>query len=853
MGRYDFEKIEKKWQKYWADHNTFDVHENQSKNKYYCLDMFPYPSSAGLHVGHPEGYTATDIVARYRRMRYNENVLHPIGFDAFGLPAENYAIKINRNPKEITQENIDNFTKQLKSLGFSYDWSRIVNTSDPSYYKWTQWMFRELYQKGLAYKKKAPVNWCESCKTVLAREQVVDGKCERCKNEVIQKELSQWFFKITDYADELLANLDKLDWPEPIKEIQRNWIGRSEGVLIKFKISPSATSLASGKLLADNSKLPNESQFLNSNDQVYLEIFTTRPDTLFGATFMVIAPEHKLINKMGEAINNKQEIDEYIREASKKNELERTDLNKEKTGVELNGLEAINPVNNKKIPIFIADYVMMNYGTGAIMAVPAHDKRDFEFAKKYKLPIIEVVRQITEQTNNNQNIIPKQIPNYEFQIPSSTYSCFSDEGISINSGEFNGLITQEFKEKIIRWLEGEKIGQKAVNYKLRDWLVSRQRYWGAPIPIIYCEKCGEILVPEKDLPIKLPNDVDFRPTGESPLTRSKKFHAVKCPRCGATHGVRREPDTMDTFVCSSWYFLRYVDPHNYKKPFSRKKVKYWLPVDLYVGGAEHAVLHLMYARFFIKVLRDAGYLDFDEPFAKLRNQGMILAEDGRKMSKSLGNVINPDDIIALYGADTFRLYEMFMGPLEDAKPWSTKSIIGIRRFLEKIWKLQTKCNKQLTKNKDSSLERLLHKTIKKITEDIEAMKFNTAISQMMILANKMEKQERVSIIDYQLLITILSPFAPHIAEEIWSKLGNKNSIAQENWPVYNQNLIEEREIELAIQINGKVRDKITVQTDIAEDGAIQKALESVKIKNWLTGKDPKKVIYIKGKLISFVV
>ncbi len=801
MQKYDHKRIEKKWQKYWSDNQIFEVKEDKSKNKYYSLDMFPYPSAAGLHVGHPEGYTATDIVSRYRRMKYGENILHPMGFDAFGLPTENYAIKINRHPREVTQENITNFTKQLKSLGFSYDWSRVVDTSDPTYYKWTQWMFRELYKMGLAYKKKAPVNWCESCKTVLAREQVIDGKCERCKNEVVQKELSQWFFKITDYADELLDDLNKLDWPESLKEMQKNWIGRSEGAELKFQV-----------------KKLNQS----------LDVFTTRPDTLFGATFMVVAPEHPLVNQSLDIISNKKEVEEYIKQANKKNELERTDLNKEKIGVGLKGVKATNPANDQEIPIFIADYVMMSYGTGAIMAVPAHDERDFEFARKYSLEIAEVVEKPSDFKGE----------------------CFSGEGTAINSGEFNGLSTNEFKEKITKWLKEKKLGKKAVNYKLRDWLVSRQRYWGAPIPIIYCDKCGEVLVDGKDLPVELPDDVDFRPKGESPLASSKKFHDVKCPQCGATENVRRESDTMDTFVCSSWYFLRYADPHNDKQPFDKDKVKHWLPVDLYVGGAEHAVLHLMYARFFTKALRDAKRLEFDEPFLKLRNQGMILAEDGRKMSKSLGNVINPDDVVKEHGADAFRMYEMFMGPLEDAKPWSTKSIVGISRFLEKVWRLQEKAN---DKNSHKKFEKVVHQTIKKVTEDIENMRFNTAIAQMMILINHMDKADKISIADYQALLIILSPFAPHITQELWSNLGNKASITEEQWPKYDSSLIKEEEIELVIQVNGKVRHKITVPADITEEDAKAKALESDQVNKWLDNKQPKKVIYVKGKLVSIVV
>lgn len=940
---------EKKWQKTWEDRQVFKVSENQERPKYYILDMFPYPSSAGLHVGHPEGYTATDIVSRYYRMK-GKNVLHPMGFDAFGLPTENYAIKVGKNPKEISKENIKNFTRQLKSFGFSYDWGREVNTSDPRYYKWTQWMFCQFYKAGLAYKKQAPVNWCESCKTVLAREQVIDGKCERCKNQVIQKNLSQWFFKTTKYADELLNDVEKLDWPESIKALQRNWIGKSEGAEIDFEIKDGGEKI---------------------------KVFTTRPDTLFGATYIVLAPEHKLVKNLESRILNFEEVEKYIKETKKKNELERTELNKGKTGVELKGVKAINPADNKEIPIFIADYVLASYGTGAIMAVPAHDERDYEFAKKFDLEIRQVVaplfratsgsfavrnseptfhrkmvyvflkhhkenkflclnwkkegwraviaggiddgeymikaaeREIQEETgyknvkfmkkfgcefhnnffalNKNENRYsigqgllfelvddknekPAQeeldvhepiwidenkldeffnLSNHKFMLKQlrDDSTCFCGEGILINSNKFDGLEIDEAKQKITAWLEKNNFGKNAVSYKLRDWLISRQRYWGAPIPIIYCPKCGEVLVGEKDLPVELPDDVDFRPTGESPLVVSKSFHNVKCPKCGETEGVRRESDTMDTFVCSSWYFLRYCDPHNSEKPFDKEKIKNFMPVDLYVGGAEHAVLHLMYARFFTKALRDAGFLNFDEPFLKLRNQGMILAEDGRKMSKSLGNVINPDEIVEKFGADTFRMYEMFMGPLEDSKPWNTNSISGIFRFLEKVWKLS---NKKFG-SENLEIKKFLHQTIKKVSEDIEAMKFNTAISQMMILSNEMEKAEEIFKQDFENFLKILSPFAPHICEELWEKLGYKDLICEQEWPEFDFELIKEDEVELVIQINGKVRDKIKVATEISEDELKEKVLKRELVQKWIETKKMKKFIYIKGKLVSLVV
>ncbi len=1003
INKYHHRIIEKKWQKYWQENKIFKTKEKNSQKKFYCLDMFPYPSGAGLHVGHPEGYTATDIICRYRRMKYGENILHPMGFDAFGLPAENYAIKVGRNPKEITKENIKRFTKQLKSFGFSYDWERQVITSEPAYYKWTQWLFGEFYKHGLAYKKEAPVNWCNSCKTVLAREQVVDGKCERCKNEVIQKNLSQWFFKITDYAEELLTDIEKLDWPASIKALQRNWIGKSVGAEIKFGIK---------------------------DNQEKLIVFTTRPDTLFGATFMVVAPEHPLIKKYKLKIINYKKIEEYVEQARKKNELERTDLNKDKTGIEIKGIKAVNPVNGKEIPIWVADYVMMGYGTGAIMAVPAHDERDWEFAKKYNLEIIEVIK--------GGDINKKAFTEI-------------DSGKIINSDFINGLRPKEAIKKMLVWLEENNLGKRTVQYKLRDWLISRQRYWGAPIPIIYCEHCashkpnillihgtggdgrknwfgwladnlrqqgygvmapdlpradkpvlkdwlaeldrykdqinensiivahslggptalefisnlkrkigklilvaptgrgadweayakqhpdkpviniknfseikidfneinknvqeivyyysdndvhiqpaindyykknlkanfrlkrgynhfsiktsgldkfpdlleeilrtgrGEHLVPLEDLPVELPDDVDFHPTGESPLVYSKSFHKVRCPVCGATEGVRREVDTMDTFVCSSWYFLRYCDNKNKQAAFNKKKIDYWMPVDLYVGGAEHAVLHLMYARFFTKALCDMGYINIKsrEPFTKLRNQGMILAEDGRKMSKSLGNVINPDEVVDEYGADTFRMYEMFMGPLEDTKPWKTSSIIGIRRFLEKVWRLQNKIIASYVI--DFNINKLLHQTIQQVPDDIEGMRFNTAISQLMILINSLDKEKKINQKLFEQFLVLLSPFAPHITEELWEKLGYKKSIIFANWPEYNKNLIQENEIELVVQVNGKVRDKIKVAADISEQIAKQKVLESEKIQKWLKSAKIKKIIYIKNKLISLVI
>ncbi|HEX9664295.1 MAG TPA: leucine--tRNA ligase [Patescibacteria group bacterium] len=797
---YDPQKIEPKWQKKWEKLGLNQARDFGKKPKYYCLDMFPYPSAAGLHVGHPEGYTATDILSRYKRMN-GFNVLHPMGWDAFGLPAENYAIKMKVNPAKITKENIKNFTRQIKSLGFSYDWNREINTSDPDYYKWTQWLFLLLYKNNLAYKKKAPVNWCPHCQTVLANEQVIDGKCERCKNEVVQKELEQWFFKVTKYADELLNGLDELDWPEPLKQIQRNWIGKSAGAEIDFKVKGSRQAI---------------------------KVFTTRPDTLFGATYLVLAPENSLVQELV-AEDRKQEAEKYIKAAQKKSHLERTDLAKDKTGVFI-GAYAVNPATNQEIPVWISDYVMMDYGTGAIMAVPAHDQRDFEFAKKFKLPIFQVIRP------------DKEVIKGENQA-GALKEAYTGDGQLINSGKFDGLKAEQAKKEITKAVQGRK---KTI-YKIRDWLISRQRYWGAPIPIIYCDQCGQVPVPEKNLPVILPDDVDFKPTGESPLVKSKKFHNVKCPQCGGA--ARRESDTMDTFVCSAWYYFRYLDPRNSQQFCGQKKIKYWLPVDLYIGGAEHAAGHLIYSRFITKVLRDLGYVGFEEPFLKLVNQGLILAEDGRKMSKSLGNVINPDEVVARYGADTMRMYEMFMGPLEDTKPWNAQGMVGVRRFLDKVWSLRQTDN--YVENKEMVV--VTHKTINKVTEDIKNFKFNTAVSALMIWVNEMTAKDHLLVLDYQNFLKILAPFAPHIAEELWSALGKKESIFQESWPKHDDRLTVDQTVTLIVQINGKVRDKIEAKADLTEEEAKNLVYGSGRIKTYIEGKKIKKIIYIQGRLINIVV
>ena len=949
--------------------------------------MFPYPSGAGLHVGHPKGYIATDVIARMKMMQ-GFNVLHPMGWDAFGLPAENYAIKNKVHPAEGTAKNVEVFKKQLGLLGFTYDWDREVNTTNPNYYKWTQWAFIEMFKRGLAFESNEPINWCPSCKTGLANEDVEDGKCERCNTVVEQKPLRQWVLKITDYADRLLEGLDRLpEWEHSIKEMQRHWIGRSEGSSVKFQITDLGFQI---------------------------EVFTTRPDTLFGATYMVLAPEHPLVANNELGITNYDEVKEYVNKANKKTNIERGELNKEKSGVKLEGVEAVNPVNNEKIPVYIADYVMMGYGTGAIMAVPAHDERDWEFAKKYDLPIVQVLEggDIDEVAHTG-------------------------EGKHINSDFLNGSEKQDGITKMIEWLEENKLGKKTVNYKLRDWVFSRQRYWGEPIPLVKCEGCknkkynyllihgytaqsdsifwpglkeelenkghkvfcpdlpnteepnideqvqyildnidfeidentvlvahslggavtykllekinkkifkavlvdpvvsydfadnkrpmvekscdwkfdwekikkmsddfvvlgesgfktitekdlrfvseklgaelilatpqsehftgeqelevwklivnsGWIPVPEDQLPLELPNVENYEPsgTGESPLANIDEWVNTECPKCGGP--AKRETNTMPQWAGSCWYYLRYEDPDNDKALVDKEKEKYWSPIDLYVGGAEHATRHLIYARFWHKFLFDIGVVHNDEPFTKLQHVGLILAEDGRKMSKRWNNVVNPDDIVAEFGADSMRVYEMFMGPFDQAVAWNTKGVVGARRFLDKVWNLQFRVQSSEFLG-SSDIERLIHQSIKKVSKDIIDMRFNTAISQLMILVNEMTKLEQISIINYQLLITLLSPFAPHVCEEVWVKLGNEKSIIGQSWPEYDENKIVEDTVTVALQVNGKVRDEIEVGVDISEEEIKKLALESGKVQKWLEGKEPKKVIYVKGKLVSVVV
>jgi len=959
--KYNPKKIEKKWQRKWDESGIYNAEDFSKKPKYYCLIEFPYPSGAGLHVGHLRSHIAIDIVARKKRMS-GYNVMYPIGWDAFGLPTENFAIKTKTHPKIVTKNNIKNFTRQIKSYGPSFDWSREINTTDLEYYKWTQWIFLKLFdsfydeklnkarsieeleipktelnseaselssvnkyidEHRLAYEAEISINWCPSCKIGLANEEVVGGECERCHAKAEKKTMKQWMLRITKYADRLIRDLDTVDYLDKIKTQQINWIGRSEGATIKFPIS--------------NFQFPNKSQinskFKIQNSKFYLEVFTTRPDTIFGCTYMVLAPEHELITNYKLQITNYDEIERYINAAKNKSDLDRTDLAKEKTGVELKGIKAINPASGEEIPIWVADYVLASYGTGAIMAVPAHDERDFEFAKKFNLPIKQVVapentktpKQSSEVFNGPEDSNPGRHEIWNCHLANSIYdnknlvkskfgvepaegfepsglgmttpdprhaagestpdllyqnnrtsvkeNAYTGEGVNINSDFLNGLETREAKNKITDWLSKNNLGKKAVNYKLRDWVFSRQHYWGEPIPIVKCKKCGNIPLSEKDLPLELPDVKNYEPTdtGESPLANIGKWVNVKCPICKSD--AKRETDTMPNWAGSSWYYLAYAmqkissfsasggsakggqfPVSNYKKIFN-----YWMPVDLYNGGMEHTTLHLLYSRFWHKFLFDLDYVNTAEPYAKRRSHGMILAEDGQKMSKSRGNVVNPDDVIKKYGADTLRLYEMFMGPYGDAIPWSTTSLVGMNRFLERMWNLNVKCQmsnvKSIsnTKCQNPKLDQLLHKTIKKVTEDIENLKFNTAISALMILLNEMEKEKEIFKIHYSKFLILLSPFAPHIAEEIWEALGNKESIHLQSWPEYDKELAKEKEIILVVQINGKLRDQIKAPADISEIDAKKLALESEKIKKWIEGKEIRKVIFVKGRLVNIVM
>ena len=841
MTRYPFDKIETKWQKYWAENKTFKVSEDYSvpkEKRRYVLDMFPYPSGAGLHVGHPEGYTATDIYCRYLRMT-GCKVLHPMGFDSFGLPAENYAIKTGTPPKKSTEDNITNFTKQIKRLGFSYDWDREVHTHDPDYYRWTQWIFLKLFNKGLAYEADMPINWCSSCLTGLANEEVGEGKCLRCGHPVVRRNLRQWVLRITDYAEQLLASLDKLDWPESIKAMQRNWIGRSEGANVIFELAGEASAHGS------------------------LEVYTTRPDTLFGATYMVMAPEHPLVMKISTP-DRMANVKAYIEKASHKSDLERSDLGRDKTGV-FTGACAVNPVNGDSIPIWISDYVLISYGTGAIMAVPGHDQRDWEFARKYNLPIVEVLQGGNLETE-----------------------AFTGDGPHVNSDYMNGLGKEDAIAAVIKHLEADGKGFGTVNYKLRDWLFSRQRYWGEPIPLIHCDKCGIVPVPEEELPLLLPNAESYKPTGtgESPLASIADWVQCSCPSCAGS--AKRETNTMPQWAGSCWYYLRYLDPHNSDAFVNPEREKYWMPVDLYVGGAEHAVLHLLYSRFWHKVLFDLGLVSTDEPFQRLINQGMITSfaymrqdkslipsdevmekvVDGQtvyieistgekleqvvaKMSKSLKNVVNPDDIIQEYGADSMRMYEMFMGPLEVSMPWQTRGLVGVHRFLTRVWDI---ANRPISDDEPpEDQKKILHKTIKKVSSDTGTLNFNTAIAQMMIFINEIYANNVCSRKLWEPFVLIIAAYAPHIGEEMWQMLGHRDTLAYEPWPSWDEQLAADDIKEIVLQINGKVRSKISVPTATAKEELEKLARADSKINEWLEGKTVVKLVVVPDRLVNFVV
>ena len=801
---YNFKAVEKKWQKRWDDEETFKAVTGENKPKWYGLIEFPYPSAQGLHVGHPRSYTAMDVIARKRRMQ-GYNVLFPIGFDAFGLPAENFAIKNHVHPKIITQQNIDNFTRQLKSIGFSFDWSRCINTTDPEYYKWTQWIFIQLFKKGLAYKTTMTINYCTSCKVGLSNEEVVNGKCERCGGEVIQKEKSEWMLKITEYAQRLIDDLDEVDFLDRIKAQQINWIGRSDGAEVEFKIKDASDTL---------------------------RVFTTRPDTLFGATYMVIAPEHKLVEKYKDKITNFKEVEKYQKEAAKKSDFERTEINKSKTGVELKGLKAINPVNNKEIPIWISDYVLASYGTGAIMAVPAHDERDYAFAKKFDLDIIPVL----------------EADDPDFDIEKEAYI---GDGVHINSEFLDGLNKEEAIKKITDWLEKEKIGEKKVNYKLRDWVFSRQRYWGEPIPMVHCEKCGWQPIDEKELPLTLPEVKEFEPgeEGESPLASHPEWFETTCPKCGGK--AIRETDTMPQWAGSSWYYLRYMDPDNSDALASKEALKYWNQVDWYNGGMEHTTLHLLYSRFWHKFLYDIGVVPTKEPYAKRTSHGMILGPNGEKMSKSKGNVINPDDMVNEYGADTLRVYEMFMGPFDQTAPWSIESIRGCSKFLDRIWKMQ-----DIMVDGDEyspEHEKMMHKAIKKVTNDIEEMKFNTCVSTFMEMVNEFVKDKRITKKEYRDFLILLNPFAPHLSEEINEVAELGEPIAYTPWPTFDEKLTIDDMINLPIQINGKLRATIDVAKDLDQEELKQIVHDNEKIQKLIEDKTIVKEIYVPNRIYNIVI
>lgn len=802
MESYNFKAIEKKWQDKWEETGAFHAETNSKKPKYYTMIEFPYPSGAGLHVGHPRSYTALDIIARKRRME-GYNVLYPIGWDAFGLPTENFAIKNKVHPKIVTAKNIANFTRQLKMLGFSFDWSREINTTDPSYYKWTQWIFLQLFKHGLAYKQEMPINWCTGCKVGLSNEEVVNGVCERCGSEVVQKRKSQWMLKITEYAQRLIDDLDDVNYLEKIKTQQKNWIGRSEGAEVKFKLS--------------------------TGDEMI--VYTTRADTLFGATYTVMSPEHPLIEKMKDSITNYDEVLAYKTEAAKKSEFERTELAKEKTGVKLEGIYAVNPANGAKLPVFISDYVLVTYGTGAIMAVPAHDSRDWDFAKKFNLPIIEVV-------SGGKDV--------QEEAYTDVY-----KGNMVNSEFLNGLPVKEAIPTMIEWLEKQGLGKRKVNFKLRDWVFSRQRYWGEPIPLVHCDKCGWVPIPESELPLKLPEIETFEPgeNGESPLAKAYDWIETTCPCCGGK--AQRETDTMPQWAGSSWYFLRYMDPHNDEALASKEALEYWSPVDWYNGGMEHTTLHLLYSRFWHKFLYDIGVVPTKEPYMKRTSHGMILGENNEKMSKSRGNVVNPDEVVEEFGADAFRTYEMFIGAFDQSTPWSQQGLKGCYKFLERVWNLQSIVNDE--EGYSADLEKNMNKAIKKVGEDFERMKFNTAIATMMSLVNDFSKKGSVTKGEYKTLITLLNPVAPHMTEELWLTYGNGELLSLQPWPKYDEGKTVDDEIEIVVQINGKIKDKLMIPAGLDKDGTQEAAMNTEKIKGLIEGKNVVKVIAVLGKLVNIVV
>jgi leucyl-tRNA synthetase len=820
---YNFKEIEKKWQDKWYKEDTYEPDLDNPRNHFYNLMMFPYPSAEGLHVGNMYAFTGSDIYGRYKRMQ-GKDVFEPIGLDGFGIHSENYALKINNHPMDLSKKSEEHFYNQLKIIGNGFAWKERLETYKPEYYKWTQWVFKKMFDHGLAYRKKSPVNWCPSCKTVLADEQVISGKCERCGGEVERKEFSQWFFKITKYADRLLDDLEKIDWSEIIKTAQRNWIGRSYGSMIDFGIK---------------------------GEEEKIKVFTTRADTLFGATYVVLSPEHKLVEKLKEKAENKEEIEKYTEEAKNKTEQERIAEKKGKTGVEIKNVYAVNPVNNKEIPIYIADYVLSGYGTGAIMAVPAHDERDYDFAKKYNIPIIEVIKPLS----------PDKVLEDEL---------YEGEGVLVNSEEFNDVKSEEARGKITEKVRGET----HTNYHLRDWLISRQRYWGAPIPLVYCEKCAEKIknggfegelsegekenpgwfaVPEKELPVELPYIEDFRPTGteESPLATVESFYKTKCPKCGGE--AVRETDVSDTFLDSSWYYFRYISPNKKEAALNDDRVKKWLPVNMYIGGAEHSVLHLLYTRFVTKAFYDWGLINFDEPFTCFRAHGLLIKE-GAKMSKSKGNVVNPDEYISKYGADSLRMYLMFLAPFEEGGDFRDSGIKGIVRFLNRTWVFCNNLENKTPKELDKNIDTILHQTIKNASEDIENLKYNTAISKLMVLLNEFEKNKNlVKKEEVEIFLKLLAPFAPHVTEELWHKLGNESSIHKEKWPDFDPEKIKEESFDLIIQVNGKLKDTAKTKKDITKEGAEEIALKSEKVKNHVNREKVKKVIFVENKLINFVI